>query len=270
MNEEVTVINGRLPGPTSVILAGVHGDEPCGLEAFTKIIPTLQIGAGKVFFIYGNPRAIQASSRFTETNLNRMFKPDKLLSSPEKRSYEYQRAQFLKEFLNQAEAMLDIHASSNPNSQKFLICESNSNSITKFLPFDLLVSGFDTVEPGGTDYYMNSIGKMGICAECGYAGDATSTSIAEEVITAFLKARGHISGNLQSRPQISIKIYQLYLAETNNFTLSRKFSDFEKVAKGEVLGIDGDKEVKAPVDSIILFPHSTDSVGSEAFLLGTE
>ncbi len=268
--EEVIEIKGDEDGPISVILAGVHGDELCGLEAFTKIIPNLAIERGKIFFIYGNPRAIEGGIRYTEANLNRMFKPDALLAEKERNSYEYARAQFLKKFLNQAEALLDIHASSNPNSRKFLICEPNSRSITQFLPFDLVVSGFDAVEPGGTDYYMNSIGKVGICTECGYAGHPNATQVASEAIAAFLKARGHVNGEAEAGIQTHLKIYQLYLSKADEFTLSRNFADFEKVAEGELIGIDGNQEVRAVRDSLILFPHNTNKTGSEAFLLGIE
>lgn len=264
-----TIIRGKKPGPTSIILAGVHGNERCGIEAVQNILPNLQIERGTVFFAYGNPRAIEQNKRYTEANLNRMFQDGANLSESERNSYEYQRAQFLKKYLDKADALLDIHASFTENSQPFVICEANARGIVEYLPVNTIVSGFDAVEPGGTDYYMNRIGRVGICVECGFLGDPAATSVASQSILFFLQARGHLLANsAQTRKQSHIHIYNLYIARTNTFTLRRTFSDFEELSKGEVIGIDGRQTIYAEKPSVILFARNTSRVGEEAFLLG--
>jgi len=268
MKEEFIKLTGKQTGATSIVLVGVHGDEKCGIEALNKLLPNLKIEKGIVWFGYGNPRAIKANKRFTETNLNRMFKKEKMLSRKEKVSYEYKRAQFLKTYFNQVDVLLDIHASFTPNSKPFVICEANAKGIVEFLPIDLVVFGFDKVEPGGTDYYMNNIGKIGICLECGYMKDPQSIKMAEESIIAFLKAREHILNDLSPRKRSDKYIYQLYLTKTNDFTLSKQFNDFEEIEKDQLIGIDGDKEVYAKKKSFILFARNREQIGEEAFLLG--
>ncbi len=268
MYDDVITISGILPGPTSLILAGVHGNETCGPQAFQKLLPDLRIQAGTVIFAYGNPKALLANMRFTQVNLNRMFKPDSVLSDVDISSYEYSRAQFLKKYLDQATALLDIHASFTPNSRPFLICEPNSQVITQYLPFDLVVSGFDAVEPGGTDYYMNQKGSLGICAECGYLGDPQAVEMATSCILAFLTARGHLTNTLQAKQQSKLEIYQLYITKTDSFTLVQPFSDFQELKKGQIIGQDGSSNVICSKDSQILFARSRQAVGEEAFLLG--
>ena len=255
-------------GPTSVVLAGVHGDERAGIEAFKKILPTLQIEKGQVFFGYGNPRAIASNARFVETNLNRMFKPDFMLSEEEKTSYEYARAQLIKKYLDQSDALLDIHASRTPNSTPFVICESNAKGIVEYLPISLVVSGFDTVEPGGTDYYMNSLGKIGVCVECGYFGDPESSRVAEKSIFAFLKSRGHIANDTTPQRQSYLRMYEIYITKTSSFTLAKSFNDFEEVLAGQIIGIDGKKEIYTEKDGVILFARNRKEIACEAFLLG--
>ncbi|HEY4505674.1 MAG TPA: succinylglutamate desuccinylase/aspartoacylase family protein [Candidatus Paceibacterota bacterium] len=261
-------LRGREAGKTSVILAGVHGNETCGVEAFKKILPKLQIERGRVFFGYGNPEAILKKVRQTESNLNRMFKEHENITATERKSYEYKRARFLKRYLDRADALLDIHASGNPNSRKFIICEKNAFKITKYLPFALLVSGFDKVEPGGTDYYMNRHGKIGICVECGYLRDPATAEVAEKSIMTFLKTRGHIPGKKKVRGQSKINMYSLYLSKTDDFKLSRPFADFEKVSAGEVIGTDGKEKICSPKDGVILFARNAKRAGTESFLLG--
>ncbi len=268
MFEEVITVQGKEKGPTSIILAGIHGDEKCGVEAFQKILPTLSIEKGRVIFAYGNPRAIVANKRFVEANLNRMFKHADELSQEEKESYEYTRAQFLKTYLDQADALLDLHASSVPNSKRFAICEKNAKTIAQYLPVTLLVSGFDTVEPGGTDYYMNSKGSTGICLECGYLKDPQSKQIAEEGIFAFLKSRGHIINDLTPQKQTHIHMYKKYFAKTTSFILSKPFENFEVIVKNQLIGIDGQEEIRTKKQCVILFAHNGNTVHDEVFLLG--
>ncbi len=268
MSKEITQIIGKKKGPTSIILAGIHGDEKCGVKALEKILPNLKIERGRVFFGYGNPSAIKANKRFIEANLNRMFKSNDLLSKDDTKSYEYQRAQFLKSYLNQTDALLDIHASFTPNSKPFVICEANARGIIEYLPINLIVSGFDKVEPGGTDYYMNSINKIGVCVECGYLNNPESIKTAEKSIFAFLKARGHILNNLTPKKQSYIRIYNLYLTKTDNFTLAKTFYDFEEISKNQIIGKDGEEEVIAEKDGVILFAQNQKLIGEEAFLFG--
>lgn len=267
---EIIKISGKEEGTTSIVLVGVHGDEKCGVEALEKILPTLEIERGIVLFGYGNPRAIKENKRFIETNLNRMFNNDEQLTTNDKQSYEYDRAQFLKNYLNQADALLDIHASSIPNSRAFVICEANAAKIVKFFPIDLIVSGFDKVEPGGTDYYMNSREKIGICLECGYMKNPQAIKVAEESIFAFLKSRGHIKNDLTPQKQSYIRMFKKYYAITDKFTLSKPFENFEVVETGQLIGIDGQEEIKAPKRSLLLFAHNGTKIGDEVFLLGEE
>lgn len=266
--KEIIELKGRESGPTSMVLVGIHGNERCGIEALEKLLPNLKIERGCVYVGYGNPRAIERKIRFTEANLNRMFNPDSMLSAKYLNSYEYGRAQYLKKYLSKSGALLDVHASLTPNSKPFIICEANAKEIIKYLPVDLVVSGFDRIEPGGTDYYMNSIGKIGICVECGYFGSSESTQIAEESILAFLKARGHITNGVSPKKQSYIRMYDLYIAKTDNFILSKQFGDFEEISKGQIVGIDGEKEVRFEKDAVILFARNRKRTGDEAFLLG--
>lgn len=270
MFEEVIELTGKERGSTSIVFAGIHGDEKCGVEAIRRILPNLKIKRGRVFFGYGNPRAIELQKRFTEANLNRMFRSDDLLSKNEKESYEYKRAQILKNYLNQADALLDIHASSIPKSKPFVICEENAKGIVEYLPINLVVSGFDKVEPGGTDYYMNSTGKIGICLECGYMRDSRSVKIAEESILVFLKAREHMANDIIPHDQSYIRMYRKYYTKTNNFILSKPFENFEIVEENQLIGIDGEEEIKSVKKSLILFAHNGTKIGDEAFLLGEE
>jgi predicted deacylase len=189
----------------------------------------------------------------------------------ERASYEYRRALYLKNYLNRADVLLDIHASFTPRSPRFAICERNADPIVRQLPIGLIVNGFDDVEPGGTDYYANLVGKIGICVECGFLRDPKSAEVAKETILSFLAVRGHVMGPVKRpRAKRRIQMYELYCAKSPQCVLARKFRDFEPVTAGTLIAWEGSAEVRAPKDSIILFAYDTEvkKVGDEVFLLG--
>lgn len=265
-NNEVITVRGKNPGKTSAIFCGVHGNEVCGMQAFESILPNLQIESGEVHFVYANPKAIELNVRKTDFDLNRSFKPD--LTALQKASYEYGRAEELKVILNQCDALLDIHSSLVPLSQKFIICEPNAHAITKYQPIDILVSGFDLIEPGGTDYYMNKIGKIGICVECGTYLDPNGAQIAKESIMAFLAAQGHITKVLvEQKNQRKITVYTIYITQNPGFTLAKQFADFEELPKDTLIGTDGDQQIFADRDCVILFAQNGKDANEEGFLL---
>lgn len=270
MYNQVVEIRGSQAGPVSIILAGVHGDELCGVQAIQEITPGLEVARGVVRFVFGNPRALAAHVRYTEENLNRMFGEDEVYSARVRQSYEFRRAQELKQLFHDADALLDLHASHTPESIPFAICERNAADLVRYLPVKRVVSGFDAVQPGGTDYYMNSLGKIGICIECGYINDSSAFDVARDSILAFLVARGHIDGQRQTYPQSNTHIDQLYRTKTDRFRLAQPFSDFAQIDTGELIGHDGDEEIRAKRAGIIVFARDRDAVDAEAFLLGVE
>lgn len=268
MTESFIELTGTKNRTTSIVIVGTHGNERCGIEAIERLIPTLTVTKGRVLFAHGNPKAIEQDVRFTEANLNRMFKSDDLLSEKEKSSYEYTRSQVLKGYMDQADALLDVHASNTPDSKPFIICDKRLNPIAKYLPFDLVVNGFNEIQPGGTESYMDAKGSFGICIECGYVNDKDSTNIAERAILAFLAERGHIDQEKVTYPQSVIEVDELYLTKTNGFKIERQFDDFEKMTKGQLIGIDGDESVFARKDGVIIFARSRNGIGEEGFVFG--
>jgi succinylglutamate desuccinylase len=262
------LIEGSKPGPTSVILAGVHGNEPAGILAFEKIIPLLVVDAGKVIFDIGNPEAVKKGIRFMDINLNRMLLPDERLTAEQKETLEYGRSREIMQLLESADALLDIHTSRNEKSKVFAICEDNSLEIAAQLPVNLVCKGFDEYHPGSTDGFMKD--KIGICIECGQHLDLNAGQVAYRAIHAFLVAMGHLEkGNVYVYKQKILNIFHLHRNKMP-FVRSKKFVDFEAVPANMIIGSDGDEEIRAPEDCTILFALDAAESGSECFLLAKE
>ncbi len=268
--EGVVTKKGKKPGKTLAIMGGVHGNEPCGHLAIKRALSEIEIQSGTIHFIYGNPRAITQDVRFTEVNLNRVFR--NFEESDDVSSYEHQRARELMPFLKESEALLDIHSSSNPKSIPFIICEPHSFWIAERLAFPLRSCGWDAIEPGGTDYFVNQHGGCGICIECGNHEDLKAPERAFQSIITFLTLMGAIDGLPPSLTphQREVNVYSLYRTK-NNFTPSRDFADFELLQEGECIGHDGDIPLYVEDEkSVIIFAKKITQSNQEAFILGRE
>lgn len=276
MNYSETLLSGKPvvldsgeSGPNVVILCAVHGNEPCGVEALKNLLPVLNIKKGKVTCVLANPAAYKDSARGTESNLNRVFENDEILSKEDIGSYEYKRSKFLTKFLKDADYLLDVHSYYNKRGQPFVICEPKSFDIVKNFDVNIVLSGLDEIHQGSTDRFMNSIGKYGICIECGQHDDSSSIGVAEDSIKRFLSNLGMIDGfDFVTNTEMRYANAEYMHISKVNFKPSREYKNFEKIKKGEVLGTDGGDNVIAPYDGFIVFCNELDESGEEAFVFG--
>lgn len=267
----ITTFDTKKDGPNLVVMGGVHGDEPCGVAAVREAMSRYAITRGRITWVIGSPKAVASSRREYQTNLNRMFRPDSLLSDYEKQTYEYMRSRELMPILVEADALLDIHSSTTPETLPFVICEPQSYQTASLLPATIVVSGIDSLHPTGTDAYVNQTGGQGICIECGNHNDPQAVAVANEAIRNFLYAFDVLesSESVSSITQRYIKAEWIYKNESE-FKLAKNFSEFAKINAGEVIGYDGVREVYADKSGIILFPHNRTNPASEAFIFGVE
>ena len=172
-------------------------------------------------------------------NLNRAFLEDEKLTDAQKKTYEYKRAREIMEIIQDCDYTLDIHSSPTAGSPPVVICEANAFDIAQFFPFAIRCSGFDTVEPGSTEYFMNSIGKIGMGVECGNHNDPTAFNTALESAQAFLSYFEMIDFPKKIYPKKKYIASFNYLTKTALFKIAQSFYDFEPIKSGQLIGYDG-------------------------------
>ncbi len=273
----ILTFNSHVPGPTLVIMATVHGDEVCGVIALRQLIEDLESGKlrierGVLHLVFANLPAYALGKRQTQMNLNRAFRPDHLMSEAERYSYEYHRARQLMPLLASCDAMLDIHSSVTEGSTPFIICEPHSFDIARCLPLGIRSHGWDDIEAGGTDYYVNTQGGMGICIECGYHEDPNAPEVARYSIMAFLTLMEAISPT-QEYPvtEGQRELYAYDICHTRvDYDPAQAWPDFGKVPAGTIIGTDGGEDIVADEDFVIIFSRKRTEPGKEAFILARE
>jgi len=252
-------------GKTLAVFCGVHGNEKAGIYAVNKVLDSIDIKRGVVFFVFANLKAIEENKRFIDKNLNRCFFDDQKGTS-----YEEGRAKDLIEILKMSDALLDVHASNNPETIPFIITD-NGFDVVSSMNFKIIAKGFDKLEPGSTDEYMKSKGKIGICLECGYVGESReNTDIAYNSIIQFLQYFNAIDYRI---PSYNLNQRILYVDEVQkvtsvNFKLTKPFKDFEVVKKGTIIAEDENRRYVTDKERIILFGVSGKPIGAEAYILG--
>jgi succinylglutamate desuccinylase len=262
-------IDSGTAGPILTIIWGIHGNEICGVQAIDSLWDTLKLKRGKVFLMYGNTEAIERGVRQIDLNLNRMFRSDETFSQNEKETIEYKRSREIMSYLNLSVASLDLHSSPSIGSPAFIICEENCRDVVKEFPFPIRCYGFTEMEPGGTDGYMNSRGKIGICVECGNHNDSLALDKALISVQKFLEYFDMIEKKeviLWETPQQIFTAKFAYMTRTNDFRVVKIFSDFEDIAKWQLIWYDSDERVYAQNTGKILFARDRDEEGVEGFV----
>lgn len=210
-----------------------------------------------------NPRAINQNIRQTEKNMNRSFH-----DVAQGTTYEDLRVQEPIPILRQSDILIDIHNTLNiQNSLPFLISERTKWD--PYFPVDTVVSWLDVLHPGGSDGYMNSLGKVGLCIESGSIYDPRGPEIARESVLNFLRATGSIEWEaLSYAPQSKYHLDTIIHAKTPDFQFTKAWKDFEIVSQGEVVAYDGWVPVCAPYDGVIVFPYASKNPWDEVCVFG--
>ena len=241
------------PGPKIVIIGGVHGNEPVGVEAIIEIQDQIQnLKNGEITFILGNPLAYLEDVRFISSNLNRCFVKDY------PKDYEGFRAKEITDFLRKykPDYLLDLHSVSIGNTQMEI--HKNKNKIVRCL----INQGFMQIVINQKAMKGSSIqlkfleNTMGV--ECGNHNSSTGLGVAifkiKQLLNYFKMAEFILEKTVSSSNFVAYQLIEpiiprLEFKFTNPDIASEIF-----VKKGAVYAKSKNGDIVASVDSYILMP----------------
>lgn len=268
VSSEIIELTSDQPGPTLAIFAGLHGNETAGVFALQELIPKLKITKGKVFLAYANPPAIEAGVRMVNKNMNRCFDKNNSGTHPEDI-----RARELMAILDKSDALLDLHMFYDDDGLPFVICEDNAVDIARKFDVDIISTNWDATEPGAADGYMFRQGKIGICIECGPISKAEEyKDFSIQTVYQFLQQFDMIKNRTEfsQKPKRMIRASRTVYKSSEEFKLMEGFRNFDSLAAGQVIAVDGEEKHIANAGECIIFPHYNARVGEEVFIIGTE
>ena len=180
VNRVLGHIKGALPGPTLVVVGGMHGNEPSGVQALQTLLEELDGQedrfSGELYALAGNLRALEEGKRFIDYDLNRMWKMGADMRSLGKVPTAYEEKEMLElhELVQQISEnrkgpliFLDLHTTSS-ESAPFLLCGDtlrNRDFIAK-IPVPKIL-GLDEQLNGPFLSYVNAQGHISIVFEAG-------------------------------------------------------------------------------------------------------
>lgn len=262
-------IKGKLPGKTLAVICGIHGNEKVGVVVVKKMLNSLKIKQGKLFLIIANPTAVKLNKRYINKNLNRCFHKSNRGNSPEDKI-----ARKIMKILSTCDAVLDLHAYNDKKGEPFVICSKKNINIARIFGTKIISFNWEKTPSGATDGYMDSLGKIGICLECGTVNNYKKfIPFTKRSVLRFLSHFNLISGiqntNKKTKhKQILLKIKKIIKAQTNTYFFSKKFKSFELLKAGQAYLQDGKKKYIANKKEIIVFPRTDKKLGEEICIIG--
>lgn len=183
----------------------------------------------------------------------------------------------MKEF-QEKDYLLDLHSTSGP-SVPFLFSEKENVEMAKKIGVPHVIVGWgelgsDSID-GTTENYMNSLGGRGFTFEAGNHESPEWWENAYQVLLNFLSSLGIIDQKLYKGlpwKKTFIHMSHIHVCKTGvfKFALSEEeLVNFTPLKKDTLIGIDGDEEIRAEKDCILVMPSlNTVKKGEDVFFLG--
>jgi predicted deacylase len=277
------------PGPHVVVNALIHGNEFCGMTALTWLLDAgIRPVRGTLTLSFSNVAAYERfdpvrplDSRFIDHDLNRAWTPA-ILDGPGQ-THEARRARELRPVFAAADALLDIHSTTFAVRPMLVYTKLDK---TRRMALDLESPSTHIVSPGGKHQggLLIEFGAFGdadaantaIVVECGQHFARSSGEIAIQTMLRFLHLYGVLDrdvgaerlGPIAPQPPEIYEISEVRICRNGQAGFSRPLQGFEEFALGEVIGHDGEREIRAPYDRCaVLMPKAQLVPGREMVTL---
>lgn len=278
--EGVWHFDSGISGPAVMISALVHGNELCGAWALKGLLEAaVRPQRGQLTLAFCNLAAFDRfdaashdASRFVDEDLNRQWLIERIESSS---TLERCRAAALRPFVEGADWLLDLH-SMHERAAPLLLAGMQARNLE--LARQLRSPEYIVVDAGHKDgVRMRDFGRFGELApvgadadtrslllECGFHGDLSSRSVAEDACARFLQAAGTLDavalqqtlpGWLQDNAprQWVLDVTGPVVAGSERFRFTEPFQGLELIEKaGTVIGWNDAEPVTTPYDDCVL------------------
>jgi hypothetical protein len=287
-------VDDQLPGPTVVLIGGVHGNEPAGVIAVRRVLRRLArerpIVNGKLVGVVGNREALAAKRRFAVRDLNRDWTLQgctELLTASDLRDEDAEQQALLEVFEPlMAEArrpvvFIDLHSSSGRGAPFCCMADVLRNRrIALGLPLPLVL-GLEEVIDGSMLGYLCDRGHVGIAFEGGRHDDATTVDHLESIIWLSLVAAGLLDRSQVSDleehharlraattglPRVLEIRHRQVVGPRGDFVMEPGFSNFGPVRRGELLAHEDGAEIRASEHALLMLPRYQGE-GDDGFFL---
>ncbi len=246
--------------PDTAIVAGVHGDEVCGVAAVDRFRSSDITVRKPVKLIVANEEALELGERYVDTDLNRAFP-----GNPDSSLHEERLAHRLVEELSGLSAVLDLH-STQSYDQPFAVVSTLNTATASLIPATGVEHVADFSALGGNSLIDHC---DGVVVECGLTGSDQAAENAYQVMMNFLAAHGVIDRRFTMTDPALYRITDRVPKEAN-YTLA--VENFERVENGQMYahGETGELVADEPFYPVLMSENGySDILGFRAEKMGT-
>jgi len=287
---------GADPGPTLIVIGGVHGNEPAGIAAARTALGALTGAAvcGEILALIGNVRASAAGRRCVTSDLNRMWTAERIAEARAAGTtggtpqvVELRELDELCDAIDQAIArargpvfLLDLHTTSAAGFPFAVVGASAAHRrFAQAFPLPGIV-GLQEALPGVLSGYFGGLGCITLAIEGGQhttraAADNLAAVIAIALETtgvigatpAGVAARDYLARVRGELPHLIEVVVRHAVRPEHGFRMEPGFANLERVAAGTLLARDATGEIRAPFDGVVLLPLYQPE-GDDGFFFG--
>lgn len=294
-------IEGNENGPTIIALAGMHGNEPSGVDALENVFDMLMAAQvrlkGRLIGIRSNLEALRANVRYVDEDMNRIWFPgivDQIRNSEAEELESSERVEmkqimnliddYIKDGNSESVVLADLHSFSAEGCMFAITAEKKKHvDLLSSLHIPLIFGIENTLRGTALRYYQDQ-GYMTFALEGGqHTNDLTIYNVTAALMM-LLKNCGvidadsidklkefdrHLKEHTQNVPPKVELIYQHIIEEGDNFSMRSGFKNFQYVKKGEWLANDREGKIRAQCDGYIVMPLYQDQ-GNDGFFIVRE
>jgi succinylglutamate desuccinylase len=206
-------------------------------------------------------------TRWVEEDFNRLWGPGVLQDSGRKKTCEFVRANEVLPIVAEADLLLDIHSMQKPCVPLMMAgMVDKGRELAKAMGMNM-----STITDSGHKEGMRmrdfngfsdpSSKKNALLVECGQHWEKSSEEVAIETLIRFIKHSGIMQDDFgleylsKSKNKEQMRFFKVGMAvtiKTDKFVFSKDWQGFDHLAKGTLIGNDGDEPILAPYEPTVL------------------
>lgn len=283
-------LRGPRPGPTLVVVGGLHGNEPAGVRALERVVgalrPRVEELRGDFVALSGNRAALARGRRYLDRDLNRAWTEERVRriregraasvsGGPEEGAEDREQRELL-DVLDRLEeeargpvSVLDLHTTSGLGGPFSTVADTLRNrALALELPVPLIL-GLEELVDGTLLDYLDRRGLVTVVFEGGQHREPRSVDRCEDAIWIAVAAAGllpesrlprvaaarkRLARETRRLPRVLEMRHRHAIAEGDAFRMRPGYRNFQPVTEGEILARENGRPVRAPEDARILMP----------------
>jgi succinylglutamate desuccinylase len=286
-------------GATLVIIGGMHGNEPAGVEACREVMRILGERKteirGRVLALVGNRAAVARKQRFLLRDLNRRWTPERLGHLREQSSRldlgedgeQRELVRLLREAADRATGpitLLDLHSTSADCPPFCCMADALRHRPLAFGLGVPVILGLEEATDETLMGYLADQGHIGVAFEAGQHEDPETLLRHVAAIWVSLVGSGLISSDdapgydahvrrlrdaAKNMPRVVEIVYRHGIRPEDDFAMRPGFMSFQPLSDGDLLAQDRGGEVRAAYGGRVLLPLYQ-GLGEDGFFIARD